>query len=161
MSDSELERLSGGPARVLEVRGQRYEVRPITVRQVPAFTRAALPLFAGLGQSLGAGAEEGAGGFAERLAALAVDPERLLALWEPLLATVQIGAQLEREQIEALELDELLALIGAVCEVNADFFVRRLLPAVLSGLQRLTATLGPTPPGDSAASAGGSTTFSA
>ncbi len=46
-------------------------------------------------------------------------------------------------QISALPGDEFMVLLGAILEVNADFFTRRLRPAMESMIDRMTAAIGP------------------
>jgi hypothetical protein len=52
-----------------------------------------------------------------------------------------IGCRKPVEWIGELEIDELTKLALAVIEVNADFFIRKVLPAVQTSMQNLTAKL--------------------
>lgn len=52
-----------------------------------------------------------------------------------------IGARRDRAEIEAMEVDELIALAGKVIEVNADFFTRQVMPMIEDALGNLTKVL--------------------
>src|SRR5574340_1578082 len=102
--------------------GREVAVTPIRTRELVAFTAAVDPLL----QEIAAGAG---------VAALMTRDV------ESLIKAVAIGARLERAFVDDLELDELLNLAAAVLEVNADFFVRRLAPALDLAVERIGARL--------------------
>ena len=108
------------------------EIRPLKVRQLPAFARAlqpALPVLAPL--------------FAADDDVAAMDVVALLgSLGDDLIDAVAIGAALDRDAIEELEIDKFLELAMAVLQVNLDFFIRRLLPTVGRQVQKLTQATG-------------------
>ncbi len=97
-------------------------ITPIKVRELPAFTRAISPIFAALGQGLDV-------------------PTLLAAYPESVIEATAIGARLPIEEVRELDLDGLLALAFAVLEVNADFFARRIAPALEAGSTRLAKKL--------------------
>ncbi len=114
--------------------GQPIEVTPLTVGQIPAVMRALrgvdLARFDGdnldvLGDLL---ADHGDG----------------------IITAVAIAARQPQPVVADLELDEFLALFAVVLEVNADFFARRVAPALKLTLARVQRTplsggRGPTP----------------
>lgn len=102
------------------VGGREVAVTPIKVRELPAFASVVEPLLQDI--------TSGAG-----VAALMTRDV------ESLIKAVAIGARLERAFVDDLELDELLNLAAAVLEVNADFFVRRLAPALNLAVERIGA----------------------
>lgn len=121
MPDHSLETLAAAGLSV-DLAGARLEVTPIRVRELPAFARAIGPLLSAI--------EDGV----DLAALLAAHPEAVIA-------ATAIGARLPPEQVNDLALDELLALAFAVLEVNADFFARRIAPAMMAGSERLAAYL--------------------
>jgi hypothetical protein len=60
---------------------------------------------------------------------------------ETVIKATAIGCRKPVEWIGELEIDELTKLALAVIEVNADFFIRKVLPAVQTSMQNLTAKL--------------------
>lgn len=116
------------PAAVkLEVRGETLEVTPVRVKELPAFARAVHPL----------------------LPHIAPDSESqlswadLMTLYsDSLIDAVALGIRKPRAWVEEMEVDELVAAVGAVATVNVDFFVRRLLPRVTETAAEVTKTLG-------------------
>jgi hypothetical protein len=104
---------------IVKAGGEALTLSPLTIGELPAFARAVQPL---------AGA----------LAAPEPDWLGLIASQgEQLLAALALAVRRERAFIDALPADEAIALAAAALEVNADFFVRRILPAI----NRLTAAL--------------------
>lgn len=102
--------------------GREVAVTPIKVRELPAFAAAVEPLL----QAVSSGADVSA---------------LLMRDAESLIKAVAIGARLERAFVDDLELDELLTLAAAVLEVNADFFVRRVAPALNLAVERIGARM--------------------
>lgn len=118
---NDLEQLINAP-QVLDIAGRRVEVSPLRVRELPAFLAAVKPIAA----ELSAGVE---------LVDLLADQA------EAIIAAVAIGARVERAWLDELLPDDLVALAGAVLEVNADFFARRVLPAMTERMTGLAASL--------------------
>ncbi|MEO1752014.1 DUF6631 family protein [Thiofaba sp. EF100] len=96
--------------KTVTIDGRAITVAPIKIRQLPAFVRAVEPIAKALAQG-------------DVLAALAQHAEALIE-------AVCIGAGIERAWLEEREADVLVALAAEVIEVNADFFVQRILPTI-------------------------------
>lgn len=116
----ELDALANAPL-VVTVGGTTREITPIRVAELPAMLRACEPIFGLL-----------AGG--DMLAALLHDADSVIQ-------AIAIGARMPRDELDALETDELVTLGGAVMQVNADFFARRLAPAFVTASQKVAAAL--------------------
>ena len=104
--------------------GKNVTVAPLKVRQIPAFTRAITPVMGLLtgGNLLAAVASAG----------------------DDLIQAVSIATDEPATWIGDLEADEFLQLAAKVLEVNADFFVHRVAPAMTNASQTLTRILGET-----------------
>lgn len=122
MSDEELQRLEV-PVTELTVGGEQLEVRPLTVGQLPAFMRAIRGI-----ELLWTAAELD-------VAALVADHG------EALIEAAAIATVRPAEWVRGLGLDEFMQLVAAVLEINADFFVRRVLPGLTGVLERLTTVM--------------------
>lgn len=109
------------PASV-EIAGERIELTPLKVGEVPAFARAVQPIAAGLSAS------------PDWLALLAEHGEAVIA-------AIAIATRRPVEWVAGLDLDEAVRLAEAVFGVNADFFIRRLLPIVTQAAARIGQTL--------------------
>jgi hypothetical protein len=117
MSDDTFAALPPVP-KFIEVAGERIDLIPLKVGEVPAFARAVQPVAASLSASpdwLALMAEHG----------------------EAVIDAVAVASRRPREWVAALELDEAVRLAEAVFEVNADFFIRRLLPVVTEAASRI------------------------
>lgn len=103
--------------RRLTIAGVALEVGPLRVRQIPSFARAIAPaaglLFAG--DILAAVAEHG----------------------ESLITAMAVATGMEEEWLGGLTADEFLEIAAAVVEVNADFFVQRVVPMMTGLADRL------------------------
>lgn len=102
--------------------GQPVEIGPITMGKIQAFTAAVRPIADEIMQVVG-----GAGNLISVIESHA----------DQLIQAVSIATGAEREKIEAMLPDEFLALATAVLQVNADFFVNRLLPKVTASVAGL------------------------
>lgn len=127
MSD-ELADLIAEP-RTVAAGGRQIAIRPLAPRQLPAFVAAVRPLQ----QALGAG--------------LALDDLKGCALLDlverhtdDVIRAVAIATR-EPESVIGDEIDigELVDLAMAVIEVNADFFARRVAPAMVAAMARVAA----------------------
>ena len=111
----------------IEIAGERIDLTPLKVGEVPAFARAVQPIAASLSASpdwLALMAEHG----------------------EAVIATIAIATRRPVVWVAGLDLDEAVRLAEAVFGVNADFFIRRLLPSVTQAAARIGQTLeSPTP----------------
>ena len=106
----------------IEIAGERIDLTPLKVGEVPAFARAVQPIAAGLSAS------------PDWLALLAEHGEAVIA-------TIAIATRRPVEWVAGLDLDEAVRLAEAVFGVNADFFIRRLLPSVTQAAARIGQTL--------------------
>lgn len=112
------------------------DIAPVKVKDLPAFLAAVEPI-----------ARELASG--DILAALAKHADRVIE-------ATAIGAGVERAWLEAQTPDVLVDLAARVLEANADFFVRRVLPAIAAAAERLAAIQGATASGGTSGSPGSS-----
>ena len=111
----------------IEIAGERIDLTPLKVGEVPAFARAVQPIAASLSAS------------PDWLALLAEHGEAVIA-------TIAIATRRPVVWVAGLDLDEAVRLAEAVFGVNADFFIRRLLPSVTQAAARIGQTLeSPTP----------------
>ncbi len=114
------------PASV-EIAGERIDLTPLKVGEVPAFAHAVQPIAVSLSAS------------PDWLALLAEHGEAVIA-------AVAIATRRPVDWVAGLDLDEAVRLAEAVFEVNADFFIRRLLPSVTQAAARIGLALeNPTP----------------
>lgn len=118
-----LEKIAPTPLR-LDVAGERISILPIKTRELPPMMKAVAPILGEIqkGDILGA----------------------LAANADSLVAAVSIGSRKDRAWVDELDLDDLVALAGAVLEVNADFFVRRVLPGLTKAVEGVTGVVGQT-----------------
>ena len=104
------------------ISGERIDLTPLKVGEVPAFARAVQPIAASLSASpdwLALMAEHG----------------------EAAIAAIAVATRRPVEWVAGLDLDEAVRLAEAVFGVNADFFIRRLLPIVTQAAARIGQTL--------------------
>jgi hypothetical protein len=109
------------PERV-DVAGESLEITPLKLGELPAFARAIQPLAAGL----------------------SVSPDWLALLadhGEAVIEAMAIASRRSRDWVASLDLDAAVRLAEAVFRVNADFFIRRLLPGVTEAAARIGALL--------------------
>ena len=106
----------------IEIAGERIDLTPIKVGELPAFARAVQPLAASLSAS------------PDWLALLAEHGEAVIA-------AIAIATRRPVEWVAGLDLDEAVRLAEAVFGVNAYFFIRRLLPSVTQAAARIGQTL--------------------
>lgn len=101
----------------ITVSDRALTITPVTVRDLPAFLAAVEPI----ARELATGDLMGA----------------LTRQAESFIAATAIGAGVERAWLDARGADDLIVLASAVVEVNADFFVRRVMPAIEQAAQAL------------------------
>lgn len=102
----------------------KLEIRPIMVKELPAFTRAIEPFVQNI---MASGNDDDID-----VLGMVMGPNA-----EKAIDAIAIGARISREVMDALDLDDLVVLAGAVIEVNFDFFIRRVFPR----MSRLTEAL--------------------
>ena len=115
---------------LIDIGGERIDLSPLKLGELPGFARASAPVAAHLSASpdwLALFSNEG----------------------EALIDALALAARRPRDWVAALAIDEALHLAEAVFTVNADFFIRRLLPDVMQAAvrigRRLEAPAGATP----------------
>jgi hypothetical protein len=114
---------------VLTVAGTTVEITPLRVGELPQFLAAVQPI---------------AEVFSE-------DPDWLSLLavhGRALVKAIALAARSDLVWVESLQLDDAVRLAEAVFEVNADFFVRRVAPALQQAARKVrsvTTSLGTTP----------------
>ncbi|MFN4295084.1 MAG: DUF6631 family protein [Thermoflexales bacterium] len=116
-------------------------IAPVKVRDLPAFLAAIEPI-----------ARELADG--DILAALAKHADRVIE-------ATAIGTGVERAWLEEQTPDVLVDMAAKVLEVNADFFVRQVLPRVTAAAERLAAMQAGSGSGGTSGSPGSSDAASA
>jgi hypothetical protein len=107
---------------VLALAGTTLELTPVRLGELPRFLAAVQPLAAELSN----------------------DPDWLALLarhGDAFLNLLAVTARRERAWIDGLSLDEAVQLAAAVFEVNAGFFVGRVVPAIHATARRLAPTL--------------------
>lgn len=110
------------PGQKVTVAGQSITVRPLTIGQLPRFVRAIQPAAPQL-----AGDKD-------------IDWLALIAQHgEALIGAAAVATGIEAREIESLAPDEFVLLCGAIFEVNVDFFVQRLAPALERASDRVVA----------------------
>ena len=112
----------------LVIGGEPLELTPIRVGELPAFARAVQPVAVSLSASpdwLALMAEHG----------------------EAVIEAVAIATRRPVDWVAGLGLDEAVRLTEAVFEVNADFFIQRVLPSLTEAATRVSQTLGARIPG--------------
>jgi hypothetical protein len=127
MADNDLDVLDP-TGRNVTIAGQSLTVKPLTIGQLPRFVRAIRPAWP---QLAGHGEEESA-------------PDWLTLVaehGEALIEAAAVATGMESKEIEALAPDEFVVLCGAIFEVNIDFFVRRLGPAIERASDRMVAAM--------------------
>ena len=95
----------------LVIGGERLELTPIRVGELPAFARAVQPVAVSLSASpdwLALMAEHG----------------------EAVIEAVAIASRRPKDWLAGLDLDDAVRLTEAVFEVNADFFIQRVWPSL-------------------------------
>ena len=118
----------------LVIGGEPLELTPIRVGELPAFARAVQPVAVSLSASpdwLALMAEHG----------------------EAVIEAVAIATRRPVDWVAGLGLDEAVRLTEAVFEVNADFFIQRVLPSLTEAATRINHTLGAGIPGATQSSA--------
>ncbi len=102
----------------IDIAGERVDLTPLKVGEVPACARAVPP----------------------RAASLSAAPDWLALLaehGEAVIAVIAIATRRPVDWVAGLDLDEAVRLAEVVFGVNADFFIRRLLPSVTQAAARI------------------------
>ena len=120
MSDQNQDVLAALPPvpHTLEIAGETLELTPLKIGELPAFVRAIRPFATYIGVEVDW---------------LALFGER----GEDVLVALAVAARRPREWVAQLSLDAAIQLAEAVFEVNADFFIRRVLPSLTEAATRI------------------------
>ena len=142
----ELEVIEPARRRVVLYRDETLEVRPLTIGQLPRFTRAARPLIDELfGEFRDLAAKEPAEEDDAPDVLAAIDPARVcdwIERYTPqLLEAAAAATGKDSEWLSGAEPDQFLELVVAIIAVNLDFFVRRLLPMLAKSVPALVKDL--------------------
>ena len=142
----------GLSARQAVIAGQPVIVRPLVVAQLPYFLRALRPIMGAL--------QAGKVGAPAQLAWLLADePDALLDALAVALAelpdspgdkaALESAIATRRDWLAGQQMDALLELLVSAVEVNADFFIHRMAPLMVTAQTRLDglATGSPSSPG--------------
>lgn len=103
--------------------GETIMVTPIKVKELNAFLAAIQPVLGDLTQ--------------KEIDVMAL----MLKSPDSVIKATAIGCRKPLDWVDELDIDELARLALAVIEVNTDFFIRKVLPAVQTGWQNLIAKL--------------------
>lgn len=107
--------------------GEVITVRPVKVRGIENFIRASAPLYESF--------------MAARSAEKIDFPALMLDRLPQVLEFVAVGTGKDLEWVKDLEVPDLTDLFFAVAEVNADFFIKRVLPGLLARAGSVTRVL--------------------
>lgn len=97
-------------------------VTPIRIGKLQAFTQAIKPIAADVLDAM-----EGSG---DLLTTIELHGDRMIE-------AVQVATGIERGKLDEMLPDDFVRLTSAVVEVNADFFIKRLLPAMKQEVETL------------------------
>lgn len=110
-------------ANTIVIGGESLDLTPIRVGELPALSRAIQPIVSSLSDP---------------------QPDWIALISEhgdAVIDAVVIAARRPREWVANLDLDDAVRLASAVFEVNADFFIRRLLPSMTEAAARIGARM--------------------
>lgn len=116
------------PEQTVQVGGRTFTVRPLTVGQLPAFTRALKAALPALGPLLAGPTESDVKAMVPALTELVADHG------ESLIEAMSVALRVPKNEIESLDPLEFVALVLPVIRINADFFARRLQPVLLQAI---------------------------
>ena len=108
---------------ILFIGGERLELTPLRLGEIPAFARAIRPL----------------------ASSLSVSPDWLALLdehGEAVIDAVAIASRRPKDWLAGLELDDAVRLSEAVFEVNADFFIQRVWPSLTEAAAQIGTRMG-------------------
>lgn len=107
-----------GETRTLTIADQPVEISALKVREIPPVIRALKPIMGPISAL-----------FDEQLTAESIIEMSMRG--ENLITAVSIASRQPVEWVGDLMADDLVVLAMAIVEVNADFFVKRLMPSML------------------------------
>lgn len=110
-------------ANIIVINSENLELTPIRVGEIPAFAGAIQPILSRLSDS---------------------EPNWIALISEhgdAVIDAIAIAVHRSPEWIKALELDDAVRLASKVFEVNADFFIQRLLPSITEAAAHIEARM--------------------
>jgi hypothetical protein len=145
----ELDAALGLTARQAVIAGQPVIVRPLVVAQLPYFLRALRPIMGAL--------QAGKVGAPAQLAWLLADePDAVLDALAVALAqlplnpgdkvALEVAIATRRDWLAGQQMDALLELLVSVVEVNADFFIQKMAPLMVTAQARMAGLESGLPP---------------
>lgn len=108
--------------KTVDFNGEQITITPVRMGNLQAFTAVMRPITKDVIMAL-----EGDG---DLLMTIELHGNRMIE-------AVSIGTGISKERLDQCLPDEFLKLAVAVIEINADFFVRRLLPSVVASVQAM------------------------
>lgn len=126
--------IDGGEKVAVTIKGERYEFGALEVGQLPAFARAIRPM----GEAVSAILDGGQFTLGTLLDMMADHGEHVIE-------AVALATGIPVAVINKAKPDELLPAVRGAFEVNRDFFLRRLMPALRAALKPASPGAGPTP----------------
>lgn len=139
----DLEVISPAGVESHQVAGRTIAIRPVSVRQLPGFTRALRPVIPSL-QAVLERADNLTGDVA-----ISIGMDLIAEHGERLIEACAIATKCSTEEIGDMDPLEFTELAIKVVRVNADFFARRLRPIFQMAMKAATASMtsgdGPTP----------------
>lgn len=112
----------------LNIRNENLAIKPFKLGELPKVFKAIDPISKALFDSLSNGGNQ-----VEMITGLVANGG------ENLIDLMAIGSKKSREWVEDLELDEGIELFGAILEVNASFFVQKVLPNLNKRMEAIQA----------------------
>lgn len=112
----------------LNIRNENLAIKPFKLGELPKVFKAIDPISKALFDSLSNGGNQ-----VEMITGLVANGG------ENLIDLMAIGSKKSREWVEDLELDEGIELFGTILEVNASFFVQKVLPNLNKRMEAIQA----------------------
>lgn len=112
----------------LNIRNENLAIKPFKLGELPKVFKAIDPISKALFESLSNGGNQ-----VEMITGLVANGG------ENLIDLMAIGSKKSREWVEDLELDEGIELFGTILEVNASFFVQKVLPNLNKRMEAIQA----------------------
>lgn len=128
---NDLEAIQSTRLRVVQLGQLEVEVRPLTVGQLPAFSKAVRPALNTMVEWIDQDDVQ-----------LAEIADLVEAHGEAMIEAAAIATDVDAETLGRTELDEFIELIVAIVLVNADFFAHRLLPGLATTVSDLSQIAG-------------------
>ena len=124
---NDLEAIQSTRLRLVQLGQLEVEVRPLTVGQLPAFSKAVRPVLDTMVQWIDVEDVQ-----------LAEIADLVEAHGDAMINAAAIATDMDAKALGRVEFDEFIELIVAIVLVNADFFAHRLLPGLATTASELT-----------------------